>query len=394
MPAIARIAELAEEFKAIRQYFHQYPELSGQEFETAEKIAQYLESWGIEVHRQFGGTGLVGVLKNGSSTKAVALRADMDALAVEEANQFAHASKNHGVMHACGHDGHITTLLLAARYLAETKNFDGTVYFVFQPAEENGQGADSMLDAGLMEKFPADYYFGLHNWPETPNQKIGINRQAIMASGNEFSIEIQGRGSHGALPNLSSDPVFAAVQVYNAIQGVVTRIKRPIDPAVMSICQIVAGTTYNVVPNTAKLVGTVRTFSHEVTVMMHKEMEKIAQAVAAGFGATATMNFIYQNPPVTNHPACVDMVAEAAVELFGEDILHDQEPVMPAEDFSKYLVRCPGAFFFVGNGKGEHRAEGHGEGPCALHNASYDFNDESLEKGASIFARIVEKYMA
>lgn len=177
MPAIARIAELAEEFKAIRQYFHQYPELSGQEFETAEKIAQYLESWGIEVHRHFGGTGLVGVLKNGSSTKAVALRADMDALAVEEANQFAHASKNHGVMHACGHDGHITTLLLAARYLAETKNFDGTVYFVFQPAEENGQGADSMLDAGLMEKFPADYYFGLHNWPETPNQKIGINRQ-------------------------------------------------------------------------------------------------------------------------------------------------------------------------------------------------------------------------
>ncbi len=393
MPAIARIAELADEFKNIRHYFHQYPELSDYEVKTADKIAHYLESWGIDVHRNENDTGLVGVLKNGQSSKSIALRADMDALAVEEANQFVHASKNKGVMHACGHDGHITTLLLAARYLAETKKFDGTVYFLFQSAEENSHGAVAMLKNRVFERFPADYVFGCHNWPDTPSKKVGINRRALMASGNEFTIEVQGRGSHGALPNLSIDPIFVAVQIYNALQGIVTRMKRPIDPAVMSVCQIVSGTTYNVVPNTAKLVGTIRTFDHNVTVMMHKEMEKIAQSVAAAFGATASVNFNYQIPPLINHEKCSDMVAEVAKELFGEDALHEQEPVMPSEDFGCYLEHCPGAFFFLGNGKGEHRAQGHGSGPCALHNASYDFNDDLLEIGASIFAGLVEKHL-
>ena len=393
MPNIARIEELAPEFTQIRREFHAHPELSNKEFETAKTIARYLTEWGIEVHTGIGGTGVVGVLKNGNSPKRIALRADMDALPITEANHFAHASKNVGVMHACGHDGHVTGLLLAARYLAETKNFNGTVNFVFQPGEEGGFGAQHMIADGLLEKFPADFYLGCHNWPETPAMKIGINKKAMMASGNVFRIDVHGRGSHGAMPNLSKDPVFTAIQICQAIQGIITRIKRPIDPAVLSICKIEAGTAYNVVPDQASILGTTRTFDNEVTNLIEKELDQISRCVAEAFGAEAKLTFTRQYSPVINTPECVDRVQDAVRELFGEEGLHEQEPVMPSEDFADYLETTPGAFFFVGSGDGSHRLEGHGDGPCLLHNSSYDFNDTCLPIAASVFARVTENYL-
>lgn len=393
MPSIDRINELAAEFSKIRRHFHAHPELSNQEFETSKTIAKYLTEWGIEVHTGIGGTGVVGVLKNGDGKKRIALRADMDALPITEANHFAHASQNCGVMHACGHDGHITGLLLAARYLAETKNFNGTVIFVFQPGEEGGFGAQHMIADGLMEKFPADFYLGCHNWPETPAMKIGINNKAMMASGNVFQIDVQGRGSHGAMPNLSIDPVFTAIQICESIQGIITRMKRPIDPAVLSICKIEAGTAYNVVPDHATILGTVRTFDDKVTDMIEEKLAKVSANVARAFGAEAKLTFTRQYSAVVNTPACVDQVKEAVRELFGEETLHEQEPVMPSEDFADYLKTTPGAFFFVGSGDGSHREAGHGDGPCLLHNSSYDFNDACLPMAASVFAKVTENYL-
>lgn len=393
MPSIDRINELAAEFSKIRRHFHAHPELSNQEFETSKTIAKYLTEWGIEVHTGIGGTGVVGVLKNGDGKKRIALRADMDALPITEANHFAHASQNCGVMHACGHDGHITGLLLAARYLAETKNFNGTVIFVFQPGEEGGFGAQHMIADGLMEKFPADFYLGCHNWPETPAMKIGINNKAMMASGNVFQIDVQGRGSHGAMPNLSIDPVFTAIQICESIQGIITRMKRPIDPAVLSICKIEAGTAYNVVPDHATILGTVRTFDDKVTDMIEEKLTQVSANVAHAFGAEAKLTFTRQYSAVVNTPACVDQVKEAVRELFGEEALHEQEPVMPSEDFADYLKTTPGAFFFVGSGDGSHREAGHGEGPCLLHNSSYDFNDACLPMAASVFAKVTENYL-
>lgn len=393
MPSIDRINELAAEFSKIRRHFHAHPELSNQEFETSKTIAKYLTEWGIEVHTGIGGTGVVGVLKNGDGKKRIALRADMDALPITEANHFAHASQNCGVMHACGHDGHITGLLLAARYLAETKNFNGTVIFVFQPGEEGGFGAQHMIADGLMEKFPADFYLGCHNWPETPAMKIGINNKAMMASGNVFQIDVQGRGSHGAMPNLSIDPVFTAIQICESIQGIITRMKRPIDPAVLSICKIEAGTAYNVVPDHATILGTVRTFDDKVTDMIEEKLAQVSANVARAFGAEAKLTFTRQYSAVVNTPACVDQVKEAVRELFGEETLHEQEPVMPSEDFADYLRTTPGAFFFVGSGDGSHREAGHGDGPCLLHNSSYDFNDACLPMSASVFAKVTENYL-
>ena len=393
MACIARIDELASEFTQIRRQFHAHPELSNKEFETSKTIARYLSEWGIEVHTGIGGTGVVGVLKNGDSNKRIALRADIDALPITEANRFAHASQNKGVMHACGHDGHITALLLTARYLSETKNFNGTIIFVFQPAEEGGFGAQHMIADGLMEKFPADFYIGCHNWPETPAMKIGINKKAMMASGNVFQIDINGRGSHGAMPNLSIDPVFTAIQICESIQGIITRMKRPIDPAVLSICKIEAGTTYNVVPDHATILGTVRTFDDKVTDMIEAKLDQISQNVARAFGAEAKLTFTRQYPPVINSHECVDRVQDAVRELFGEEQLHEQEPVMPSEDFADYLKTTPGAFFFVGSGDGSHRPDGHGDGPCLLHNSSYDYNDACLPIVASIFARVTENYL-
>ncbi len=394
MNPIKRIEELKDEFTLIRRDFHKHPEIGHQEWETSRKVAQYLSKWGYEVHTGIAGTGVIGLLKHGNSSKRLSIRADMDALPIEEVNTFDHASVCKGSMHACGHDGHMTMALLAARYLSETKHFSGTVQFVFQPCEEQDGGASDMISDGLFEQFPTDCIIACHNWPELPEGKIGLNRQTIMASCNTFKIVIRGRGAHGAMPNNGIDPLFVAIQVANALQGIITRVKRPIDPAVLSICKLVAGETYNVIADTAEIEGTVRTFSEEVTDLIEENMRKIARQVASAFGATAEVNFIRQVPPVTNSPNCVSQIQAVATELFGQEAVLTQEPVMPSEDFGVFLKHCPGALFFIGNGNGQHRQTGHGPGPCALHNPSYDFNDAILPIGASIFARFAERYLS
>lgn len=394
MKLIKRIEELTPEFIAIRRDFHKYPEVGHHENKTSEKIANYLRQWGYQVHTKIAGTGVVALLKCGISSKCLSIRADMDALPIEEANCFAHASVNKGVMHACGHDGHMTMALLAARYLAETQHFNGTVQFIFQPCEEQDGGASDMVNDGLFERFPTDCIIACHNWPDVPQGKIALNRQTIMASCNAFKILVRGRGAHGAMPNNGIDPLFVAIQIANSLQGIITRIKRPIDPAVLSICKITAGETYNVIADTAEIEGTVRTFSEDVTNLIADHMQKIASHVACAFGATAEVNFIRQVPPVTNNPQWVDQIQNAATEVLGQEAVLIQEPVMPSEDFGVFLKHCPGALFFIGNGEGKHRQEGHGPGPCALHNPSYDFNDAILPVGASIFARIAENYLS
>lgn len=394
MNLIKRIEELTPEFIAIRRDFHRYPEVGHQENVTAEKIANYLRQWGYQVHTKIAGTGVVALLKCGDSSKCLSIRADMDALPIEEANCFAHASVNKGVMHACGHDGHMTMALLAARYLAETHHFNGTVQFVFQPCEEQDGGASDMISDGLFKRFPTDCIIACHNWPDVPQGKIALNWQTIMASCNAFRILVRGRGAHGAMPNNGIDPLFVAVQITNSLQGIITRIKRPIDPAVLSICKITAGETYNVIADTAEIEGTVRTFSEDVTDLIADHMKKIASHVASAFGATAEVNFIRQVPPVTNNPEWINQIQNAAIEVVGQEAILTQEPVMPSEDFGVFLKHCPGALFFIGNGEGKHRQEGHGPGPCSLHNPSYDFNDSILPLGASVFARIAENYLS
>lgn len=394
MNLIKRIEELTPEFIAIRRDFHRYPEVGHQENVTAEKIANYLRQWGYQVHTKIAGTGVVALLKCGDSSKCLSIRADMDALPIEEANCFAHASVNKGVMHACGHDGHMTMALLAARYLAETQHLNGTVQFIFQPCEEQDGGASDMISDGLFKRFPTDCIIACHNWPDVPQGKIALNWQTIMASCNAFRILVRGRGAHGAMPNNGIDPLFVAVQITNSLQGIITRIKRPIDPAVLSICKITAGETYNVIADTAEIEGTVRTFSEDVTDLIADHMKKIASHVASAFGATAEVNFIRQVPPVTNNPEWINQVQNAAIEVVGQEAVLTQEPVMPSEDFGVFLKHCPGALFFIGNGEGKHRQEGHGPGPCSLHNPSYDFNDSILPLGASVFARIAENYLS
>ena len=393
MNLIKRINELSQEFTSIRRDFHKHPELGHQEFETSRKIALYLTQWGYEVHAGIGGTGIVGLLKNGNSPKCLSIRAEMDALPITELNTFSHASANTGIMHACGHDGHMTMALLAARYLSETKHFNGTVQFIFQPCEEQDGGASDMINDGLFEKFPTDFMVACHNWPEIAEGEIGINYQTIMASCNAFKILIKGRGAHGAMPNNGIDPLFVAIQVANSLQGIITRLKRPIDPAVLSICKLTAGETYNVIADTAQIEGTVRTFSEDVTTLIAENIQKIATQIATAFGATAETNFIRQVPPVINSTECVSRIQNAATKLLGNNAVVMQEPVMPSEDFGAYLKHCAGALFFIGNGNGQHRESGHGPGPCALHNPSYDFNDALLPIGASIFARVVEQYL-
>lgn len=393
MPAIEKIEQLAEEFKLIRQDFHRHPELGHQESQTAAKISQFLRNWGYDVHTKIGGTGVVGILKNGSSTKCLSIRADMDALPIQELNRFAHASENNGVMHACGHDGHIAMALLAARYLAETRAFNGRVQFIFQPCEEQDGGANDMIEDGLFERFPTDFIIGSHNWPDLPAGLFGFSDRSLMASCNAFKIHVHGRGAHGAMPNNAIDPLFVALQIANSLQGIITRIKRPIDPAVLSICKLQAGQTYNVIADSALLEGTVRTFSDEITDLIEKHLTQISENVAAAFGATVQVQFIRQVPPVLNDKTCADRVKNAVTELFGAQSVLEQEPVMPSEDFGHYLKKVPGAFFFIGNGNGEHRPDGHGPGPCSLHNPSYDFNDAILPIGASVFAKVVENYL-
>ncbi len=388
-PILADVAAVT----AIRRDIHAHPELCFQEVRTAEVIAKALTDWGIPVHRGLGKTGVVGIVKNGSSARAVGLRADIDALPMTEHNSFAHASQHAGRMHACGHDGHTAMLLAAAKHLSTNRNFDGTVYLVFQPAEEGGGGAREMIKDGLFEQFPMEAIFGAHNWPGMKVGAFGVNPGAMMASSNEFRAVIHGKGSHAALPYLGVDPVPVACQMVMAWQTIITRNRRPIDPGVISATMIHTGEAINVVPDSAEIRGTVRTFSLEVLELIERRMREVAEHTAAAFGASCEFEFKRNYPPTVNHPAETEFVRRVLGTVVGPENVQAFEPTMGAEDFSFFLQAKPGCYFVIGNGDGAHREGGHGLGPCMLHNPSYDFNDELIPLGATAWVRIAEEWL-
>jgi hippurate hydrolase len=372
---------------AWRRDIHAHPELGFQENRTADLVAAKLESFGLEVHRGIGKTGVVGVLRAGTGQKKLGLRADMDALPIQEANQFPHRSTHAGRMHACGHDGHTTMLLGAARYLAETKGFDGTVHFIFQPAEEGIGGAKAMIEDGLFKRFPCDAVFGMHNRPGLPVGRFAVRSGSMMAGGAFFDIDITGVGSHGARPESSVDPVLVAAHMTAVLQTIVSRNVRPVETAVVSVTQIHAGDAYNVIPQTARLSGTVRAFSMDVMELVKKNMARVAEGVAASMGAKAVTDFRLIFAPLVNNEQEAEFAASICNEVVGADnVNRNPAPVMASEDFAFMLNEVPGCYINLGNGAGE--------GACEVHNPAYDFNDAALPYGASFFARAVETRLA
>ncbi len=389
-PILADAAAIA----TIRRDIHAHPELCFEEQRTAAIIAKALTDWGIPVHRGLGKTGVVGIVKNGNSDRAVGLRADIDALPMTEHNHFAHASTYHGKMHACGHDGHTAMLLAAARHLARHRHFDGTVYLVFQPAEEGGGGAREMIKDGLFERFPMEAIFGAHNWPGMKVGQFALREGPVFASSNEFKITLHGKGAHGAMPHNGVDPVAVACQVVQALQTIVSRNVRPIDTAVVSVTMIHAGEVTNVIPDSCVLEGTVRTFSTQVLDLVERRMKTIAESVCTAFDARCEFSFHRNYPPTVNHAAETGFARQLLGEVVGADNVLDFEPTMGAEDFSYFLLEKPGCYFLIGNGDGSHREGGHGLGPCMLHNPSYDFNDDLIPLGATAWVRLAEKWLA
>ena len=394
MKLIDPILQYHAELQRIRRDIHAHPELCFEEERTAEIIARKLTEWGIPILRGMGGTGVVGVISNGSSDRAIGLRADMDALPVQELNGFAHASKHAGKMHACGHDGHVAMLLGAARYLSTNRNFDGTVYLIFQPAEEGGGGARRMMDDGLFRECPVEAVFGMHNWPGIPVGAFSVVNGPMMASSNEFEVTVKGKGAHAAQPHKGIDPIMIAVQIAQGWQSIISRNKNPIDAGVLSITQIHAGSATNVIPDEAKLIGTVRTFTTEVLDLMERRMRAIAGHTAAAFEATVDFEFTRNYPPLINHAKETAFAVEVMKSVVGErNVITSGEPTMGAEDFAFMLQEKPGCYVFIGNGEGAHREAGHGLGPCNLHNPCYDFNDELLPIGATYWVRLAEAYL-
>jgi hippurate hydrolase len=394
MKLIDELVSASPAIAAIRRDIHAHPELCFEEKRTADVVAAQLAEWGIAVHRGMGATGVVGIVKAGTSGRAIALRADMDALPMQEFNTFAHASQHAGKMHACGHDGHTAMLLAAAQHFSTQRNFDGTVYLIFQPAEEGGGGAREMIKDGLFEKFPVDAVFGMHNWPGSEVGHFSVSAGPVMASSNEFKITIRGKGGHAALPHAALDPVPVACQMVQAFQTIISRNKKPIDAGVISVTMIHAGEATNVIPDSCELQGTVRTFSIEVLDMIEQRMGEISRHTAAAFGMECSFEFVRNYPPTINSAKEAEFARKVMASIVGEDRVQTQEPTMGAEDFSYMLMAKPGCYAFIANGDGAHREIGHGGGPCMLHNPSYDFNDTLIPLGATYWVRLAEAWLA
>lgn len=384
------------EIIALRRDIHAHPELAYEEQRTADLVATQLESWGIPIHRGLGVTGIVGTIHGKTQNgPAVGLRADMDALPMAESNTFEHASKHPGKMHACGHDGHTAMLLAAARYLAEHRDFDGTVYVIFQPAEEGLAGAQAMINDGLFKLFPMQAVFGMHNWPGIPEGQFAVMPGPMMASSNTFEIHIEGKGAHGAMPNLGIDPVMAAVQLAQSLQTIVTRNSNPLDPVVLSITQIHTGSADNVIPNDAILRGTVRTFSDDALDLIESRMREITEHTCKALECTATFDFVRRYPPTLNDPTQTEFCKRVLEDVIGRDnVITTMQPSMGAEDFSFMLQEVPGCYVWIGNGDGQHRDNGHGLGPCTLHNGSYDFNDNIIPLGATYWIELATQWLS
>jgi amidohydrolase len=397
MQLIQSILTQAASIAAVRRDIHAHPELCFEEVRTADVVAAKLTEWGIPVHRGMGTTGVVGILHGrdgGACGRAIGLRADMDALPMQEHNHFAHASQHAGKMHACGHDGHTAMLLAAAQHFAKHRNFDGTAYLIFQPAEEGGGGAREMIKDGLFEQFPVEAVFGMHNWPGMPVGSFAASAGPVMASSNEFHIVIRGKGSHAALPHNGIDPVPVACQMVMAFQTIITRNKKPVDAGVISVTMVHTGEATNVVPDSCEIQGTVRTFTIEVLDMIERRMQEIAQHTCAAFGATCEFQFRRNYPPTVNHPAETAFARQVLADIVGAEQVLSQEPTMGAEDFAYMLQARPGCYIFIANGDGVHREMGHGGGPCTLHNPSYDFNDDLIPLGATYWVRLTEQWLA
>jgi hippurate hydrolase len=386
MPIINRVADLADEITAWRRDFHEHPELLFDVHRTAGIVAEKLRAFGCdEVVTGLGQTGVVGVIKgraNGSG-KVIGLRADMDALPIAEATNLPYKSKNPGLMHACGHDGHTAMLLGAAKYLAETRNFDGTAVVIFQPAEEGGGGGDAMVKDGLMERFGVQEVYGMHNMPGMPLGHFAIRPGAMMAAADRFTITIEGKGGHAARPHDGVDTVVVAAHVITALQTIASRNVDPLESAVVSVCSVKAGDAFNVIPQTATLLGTVRTLSPAVQDLCEARIAAVAQNVCAAFGATATVDYVRGYPVTMNDPAKTAFMVEVAKALVGEQAVDTTPPpMMGAEDFSFMLNERPGAYIFVGNGES-----------AGLHHEAYNFNDEAAPYGVSLWAKIIETGM-
>lgn len=387
--------EFSAELQQIRRDIHAHPELCFEEQRTADVVAQKLTEWGIPIIRGMATTGVVGVIKRGTSHRAVGLRADMDALPMQELNTFAHASQHQGKMHACGHDGHTAMLLGAAHYLAKHGNFDGTVYVIFQPAEEGGGGGKQMIEDGLFDQCAMEAVFGMHNWPGLAFGHFGVTDGPMMASSNEFEVIVRGKGSHAAQPHLGIDPIMIAVNIAQSWQTIVARNVNPIDSAVLSVTQIHSGSATNVIPDEATLIGTVRTFTTSVLDLIEANMKRIAEHTAQAFNAQVEFHFKRNYPPLINHTKETNIAAQVLRNLVGNDAVNTKiEPTMGAEDFAYMLQAKPGCYVFIGNGDGKHRDFGHGLGPCNLHNPSYDFNDKLLPIGVSYWVRLAEHCLA
>jgi amidohydrolase len=384
MAIIERIGQFHQDMTAWRRDIHAHPELGFEEQRTADLVARKLEEFGCGVQRGVGRTGVVGTLHVGSSSRAVGLRADMDALPIEEANSFAHRSRHQGRMHACGHDGHTTMLLGAARYLAETRNFSGTVHFIFQPGEEGVGGARAMLEDGLFQRFPCEVIFGMHNRPGLPVGRFAVCPGPAMAGGAFFDIDIEGVGAHAARPEAGIDPVVVAAHVVTAIQSIVSRNTDPQATAVVSVTQIHAGDAYNVIPQRARLSGTARAFDAEVLETIGKKLDQIADGVARSLGAQAKTDYRLIFLPLVNDERETACAADVCAEIASEEHVNRDGPRdMASEDFSFMLNEVAGAYVNLGNGADEPG--------CQLHNPGYDFNDAALPYGASLYARLVER---
>ncbi len=379
----ARLQAWLPELIGWRHDFHEHPETAFEEIRTAGRVAQLLRSFGLEVHTGIGRTGVVGVLRSGTSTRSIGLRAEMDALHVHETNEFAHRSQLTGRMHACGHDGHTTMLLGAAKYLAETRNFDGTINFIFQPAEENEGGGREMVEDGLFERFPCDTVYGLHNWPGMLVGHFAVMPGPMMASYDIFEIVIKGRGAHAAMPHNGIDPVTLAASLVHELQTIVSRNVPPVDAAVVSVTQIHGGDTWNVIPPEVVLRGTVRSFKPEVQNLIAGRMQHICDGLAAVHQAQISLLYERRYPPTVNSVFEAGIAASAMRQVAGaENVRTDLQPTMGAEDFAFLLEKRPGAYGWIGNGPGKSG--------CQLHNPGYDFNDDILPLGASYWVALAE----
>ncbi len=380
------IQQLHADMRQWRQHLHQFPETAFEETGTAQFIADKLTSFGLNVHQGLGKTGVVATLSAGSSDRKMALRADMDALFIQEQNTFAYRSRHEGKMHACGHDGHSAMLLGAARYLSEHRNFNGTVYFIFQPAEEGRAGARQMIDDGLFEQFPAECVFGMHNFPDIPIGHFAVKAGAMMASFDCFEITLTGQATHAAMPHLGNDAIVASAQLINALQTIVSRTLNPADPAVVSITQIHAGNTWNAIPESVVLRGTFRCFSRAVQTTIANKITQLVNGICSSFDVSADIRF---NPENAGYPVTFNTEAETAVALkaaqavAGENSVNQQPtPSMGSEDFAFMLQEKPGCYLWIGNGSSENS--------CLLHNPHYDFNDAILPVGVAYWVKLVE----